>query len=77
MEGIIKIQSGRVLCIGGSKSESNRVLLLKALFPALEVGNLSTSDDTVVLREALSSSREEIDIHHAGTAMRFLTAFLR
>lgn len=75
MEGIIKIQSGRVLCIGGSKSESNRVLLLKALFPALEVGNLSTSDDTVVLQEALSSSREEIDIHHAGTAMRFLTAF--
>ncbi len=60
-----------------SKSISNRLLILNAL--AEERGileNLSASDDTRVLEQALSSSDDEIDIGHAGTAMRFLTAYL-
>lgn len=65
--------------ITGSKSISNRYLILKALFPNLELKGLSNSDDTQVLQKALSKPLEEtkeIDIHHAGTAMRFLTAYL-
>jgi|SRR5690625_537364 len=61
--------------ISGSKSESNRLLILKALFADLELKNLSDSDDTFVLEQALSSTEKTIDIGHAGTAMRFLTAY--
>ena len=61
--------------ITGSKSESNRLLLLKALYPELGIENVSNSDDSVLITRALSSSSDVIDINHAGTAMRFLTAF--
>lgn len=61
--------------ITGSKSESNRLLILQALYPNLEISNLSNSDDTHYLQKALDSEDELIDIHHAGTAMRFLTAY--
>ncbi|WP_034261170.1 3-phosphoshikimate 1-carboxyvinyltransferase [Altibacter lentus] len=61
--------------ITGSKSESNRLLILKALFPALTLHNLSNSDDTKVLQAALQQQSGNIDIHHAGTAMRFLTSY--
>ena len=63
------------LSISGSKSESNRLLILKALYPNIDIVNISSSDDTNVLIEALNSNSSTIDIHHAGTAMRFLTAF--
>lgn len=63
------------LKITGSKSESNRLLILQALYPSLKVENLSNSDDTRYLKKALASDEELIDIHHAGTAMRFLTAY--
>ncbi|APY08859.1 3-phosphoshikimate 1-carboxyvinyltransferase [Winogradskyella sp. J14-2] len=63
------------ITITGSKSESNRLLLLKALFPQLEINNISNSDDSVLMTKALASDRAHIDIHHAGTAMRFLTAY--
>jgi 3-phosphoshikimate 1-carboxyvinyltransferase len=63
------------ITITGSKSESNRLLLLQALYPELEIRNLSNSDDTLVMADALTSSSQVIDVHHAGTAMRFLTAF--
>ncbi len=60
-----------------SKSISNRVLIINALshspFP---VRNLSDSDDTRTLQEALFSNKHRFNIGHAGTAMRFLTAFL-
>lgn len=59
----------------GSKSESNRLLLLKALYPEIAIHNLSNSDDSVLMQKALASEAEVIDIHHAGTAMRFLTAY--
>ncbi|UJH92759.1 3-phosphoshikimate 1-carboxyvinyltransferase [Antarcticibacterium sp. 1MA-6-2] len=61
--------------ITGSKSESNRALILQVLFPSIELGNLSNSDDTQVLRKALKKNNGTVDIHHAGTAMRFLTAY--
>ncbi|MDG1760992.1 MAG: 3-phosphoshikimate 1-carboxyvinyltransferase [Flavobacteriaceae bacterium] len=69
-----KIQQS--LSVTGSKSESNRLLLLQALFPNLVLENLSNSDDTVTMQTALATSHGLIDIHHAGTAMRFLTAYL-
>ncbi len=61
--------------ISGSKSESNRLLILQHFFPSLKLKNLSNSDDTRYLRKALESDEEVIDISHAGTAMRFLTAY--
>jgi 3-phosphoshikimate 1-carboxyvinyltransferase len=60
--------------ITGSKSETNRLLILQYLYPNLKIINPSQSDDSVVLKKALHSSSNTIDIHHAGTAMRFLTA---
>ncbi|WP_420551503.1 3-phosphoshikimate 1-carboxyvinyltransferase [Tenacibaculum aiptasiae] len=63
------------ITISGSKSESNRLLILQQLFPSISIDNLSDSDDTHHLQEALSSTNEIADIGHAGTAMRFLTAF--
>ena len=61
--------------ISGSKSESNRLLILKYLLKNIEIRNLSDSDDTISLQNALNSPSESVDIHHAGTAMRFLTAY--
>ena len=61
--------------ITGSKSESNRLLLLQALYPNISIGNLSNSDDATVMQMGLQISKGTIDIHHAGTAMRFLTAY--
>jgi 3-phosphoshikimate 1-carboxyvinyltransferase len=61
--------------ITGSKSESNRSLLLQALFPKISISNLSNSDDAEVMQKGLKISNGEVDIHHAGTAMRFLTSY--
>jgi len=71
-----EVSSGFNIAITGSKSESNRLLLLKALYPKLEIENLSNSDDTQLMKSALQGNYEIIDVHHAGTAMRFLTAYL-
>jgi 3-phosphoshikimate 1-carboxyvinyltransferase len=60
-----------------SKSISNRVLIINALsYSPYPVHNLSDSDDTKVLLNALFSNENKFDIGHAGTAMRFLTAFI-
>nr|WP_320036650.1 3-phosphoshikimate 1-carboxyvinyltransferase [uncultured Bacteroides sp.] len=60
-----------------SKSISNRALIINALAKgAYKPENLSDCDDTNVMVKALSSQDETIDIMAAGTAMRFLTAFL-
>ncbi|WP_397363639.1 3-phosphoshikimate 1-carboxyvinyltransferase [Olleya sp. R77988] len=69
------IQKQSAIQITGSKSESNRLLLLKALYPEIDIKNVSNSDDSVLMTKALASKSNVIDIHHAGTAMRFLTAF--
>jgi len=61
--------------ISGSKSESNRLLILQNQFPNLSLKNLSNSDDTKYLKKALNGEKALVDISHAGTAMRFLTAY--
>jgi 3-phosphoshikimate 1-carboxyvinyltransferase len=63
------------LNITGSKSETNRLLLLQALFSNITLANTSNSDDSEVMQKALKGNEEIVDIHHAGTAMRFLTAY--
>lgn len=60
-----------------SKSISNRALIINALAGGqLTPDNLSDCDDTRVMIKALNSEGEVIDIMAAGTAMRFLTAYL-
>ncbi len=67
--------------VTGSKSETNRLLLLQALYPNITLENISKSDDSEVMQSALLQSKDNVnhaefvDVHHAGTAMRFLTAF--
>tara|TARA_Y100000991_G_scaffold76662_1_gene57620 strand:+ start:506 stop:1741 length:1236 start_codon:yes stop_codon:yes gene_type:complete len=69
------INSKKKIIISGSKSESNRVLILKYLFNKdIIIDNLSSSDDTKVLSKALENQTDIVNIHHAGTAMRFLTS---
>ncbi len=63
------------ICISGSKSESNRLLLLRAYTSYFKILNLSNSDDTQLMISAIESDKKEINIGHAGTAMRFLTAY--
>jgi 3-phosphoshikimate 1-carboxyvinyltransferase len=63
------------ITISGSKSESNRLLILQNLFPEIAIENLSDSDDSVHMQHALSTKEELVDIGHAGTAMRFLTSY--
>ena len=62
--------------LSGSKSESNRLLILQALYPGIEIENIACCDDTLVLQKALESQEDTLDVQHAGTAMRFLTAYL-
>lgn len=60
-----------------SKSISNRALILHALSGGVtRPENLSDCDDTQVMIHALDHMPDVIDIHAAGTAMRFLTAYL-
>ena len=61
--------------ISGSKSESNRLLTLRAYTSFFNINNLSDSDDTNTMISSLKSDNKEINIGHAGTAMRFLTAY--
>ncbi|MDV7186972.1 3-phosphoshikimate 1-carboxyvinyltransferase [Lutibacter sp. TH_r2] len=74
LDKIKKTVNGEIQ-ITGSKSESNRLLILQQFYPNLNIDNLSNSDDSVVMQKALASVENEISIGHAGTAMRFLTAF--
>ena len=69
--GFIKV----CLSLTGSKSITNRLLILKSIYPTLKIKNKSESQDSVVLESALKSSSHIKDINHAGTSMRFLTAF--
>lgn len=69
------LKSGQTLVLAGSKSESNRLLLLQRLFPELVVDNVADSDDVVAMQKGLVPGVSQVDVHHAGTAMRFLTAY--
>lgn len=69
------------ISISGSKSESNRWLILQAILENnISINNLSNSEDTQLLQKALTVNTlteipKIIDVKHAGTAMRFLTAY--
>lgn len=64
------------LQVPGSKSIANRLLILQALYPgSITIKNLPSNDDTKALVNALNSKEKTIHIGHAGTAMRFLTAY--
>ena len=71
----IKNNNNLTLNIGGSKSETNRLLLLQSLYPNLQIENASPSKDSEAMYRGLHSGESTIDIGDAGTAMRFLTAY--
>src|ERR1051326_1679173 len=65
----------------GSKSISNRLMMIRAISGlSIHFKNLSDSEDTILLAKALGQIQNKdqgtINIHHAGTDMRFLTAYL-
>ena len=64
-----------IIEIGGSKSESNRLLMLREYSSNFKITNLSKSDDTKTLVNALANTDKIIDVNHAGTAMRFLASY--
>ncbi len=68
---------GGEVTLDGSKSISNRLLLIRALCAeAFPIEGLSTSDDTRRMQDLLASEEEVLDAGHAGTTFRFLTAYL-
>lgn len=69
------LKADQTIAITGSKSISNRLLILRHLFNNINIENLSNSQDTELLQKALANPGDTIDINHAGTAMRFLTSF--
>lgn len=81
MASIIKITGpshleGKVV-LPGSKSISNRVLIIESLCEAsFEIENLSSSKDTQTLKHLLNSEAPILDCGHAGTTYRFMTALL-
>lgn len=70
-----QLTGNKTIEISGSKSISNRLLILQQLLKNIKIINLSDSQDTQVLQDALNSENDIIDIHHAGTSMRFLTSY--
>lgn len=72
-----KVVRGEIT-LPSSKSISNRALIIKALSGLpFEIENLSTANDTQILQQLLADkNRTTFDVGHAGTAMRFLTAYL-
>lgn len=65
------------ITLSGSKSISNRALLINALSESpVVIGGLSDSDDTVTLSRLLAAPHGTLDTGHAGTTYRFMTAYL-
>jgi len=65
------------IAIPYSKSISNRVLIINALSNSFApINNLSDCDDTRSMLKVLNSNSNCFDVGHAGTTMRFLTAYL-
>lgn len=65
------------ITLPASKSISNRALIIHALAGGTRIPqNLSDCDDTEVVINALENKPQVIDIKAAGTAMRFMTAYL-
>ena len=60
-----------------SKSISNRVLIINGLCAApIPISNLATAHDTMLLQKLLRASEKILHAEDAGTAFRFLTAYL-
>ena len=59
-----------------SKSISNRLLIIQSLCGGGEIVDLSDAEDTTTLARVLKELPSRIDVGHAGTAFRFLTAYL-
>lgn len=58
-----------------SKSESNRLLIIRALTPEyFEINNLSNADDTATLADLLAGTSETFNCGSGGTTFRFLLA---
>ena len=65
------------ITLDGSKSISNRVLLIKALCQEeFKIARLSTSKDTTTLQQLLTLNEGTYDAGAAGTTFRFMTAYL-
>lgn len=65
-----------VISLPGSKSESNRLLIMQALANnSFRINGLSSADDTKLLQSALASSASDVNVGMAGTAYRFLCAY--
>lgn len=63
--------------LNGSKSLSNRALIIRALCNEnFEIQNCSTSDDSETMKQLLANPAGTLDAHHAGTTFRFLCSFL-
>jgi 3-phosphoshikimate 1-carboxyvinyltransferase len=64
------------IILPGSKSESNRALIIKALCEdEITIQNLSNSDDTKIIADALNTKQSVIDCGQSGAALRFLCAY--
>ena len=79
MKYILSFPGGKLqgkVSLPSSKSISNRLLVMQALSPdEFPLEGLSDSDDTQVMQQGLQSASEVVDVGHAGTSMRFLTAY--
>lgn len=64
------------IALPSSKSISNRLLIIQALSKQGEIKDLSEAEDTTVLEKMLKETPSIMDVGHAGTAFRFLTAYL-
>ena len=64
--------------LNSSKSESNRLLIIKALSKKkIDINNISNANDTTILKSLLRNNfKKKWDAEDAGTTMRFLTSYL-
>lgn len=71
-----EILTSAVVEVPTSKSIANRLLIIQALAGAGEIIGLSEAKDTQILKNALDGLARNLNVGHAGTTFRFLTAFL-
>lgn len=66
-----------IIRLDGSKSLSNRALIIRALCEDdFEIDHCSTADDVVTMKKLLATTDEVRDAHHAGTTFRFMCSYL-
>lgn len=68
--------SSNTIQLPGSKSESNRALIIQALSSeVISIENLSNADDSNIINQAVYSTDMIVDCEHSGAALRFLCAY--